>query len=258
MRPEQGYVPDWRDAAAYTPLLEAERSIIAWEWLRRMAAYRAAAGEALEGRLAGRGGAARPEHWGLHSFEDPALAAPDARPVWTAAIHPFVLEAEAEPAPLSPDSFELARLASLATIVGGSEARQHLLLSDGLRTVRVDVSGGSLSRGPARLRYRIGGIASAEAPLLTLRRLLALCRTGRFAPSLHRPEPRARRWVLMLRAADALAAGATQREIAAVLLSRRAGEPRWRSETPSIRTQVQRLVAGARRMAAGAYAGLLA
>jgi hypothetical protein len=26
---------DWRDAAAYAPLLEADRSLFAWEWLRR-------------------------------------------------------------------------------------------------------------------------------------------------------------------------------------------------------------------------------
>ena len=36
-------MPDWRDAAAYEPLLEADRSLIAWEWLRRDRGYREAA-----------------------------------------------------------------------------------------------------------------------------------------------------------------------------------------------------------------------
>ena len=57
----------------------------------------------------------------------------------------------------------------------------------------------------------------------------------------------------MLRASDALAAGATQREIAATLLSRSAAEPLWRSRESSIRSQAQRLVRAARNMGAGGY-----
>jgi hypothetical protein len=62
---------------------------------------------------------------------------------------------------------------------------------------------------------------------------------------------------MMIRAADALAAGAGQREIAEVLLSRSVGEPRWRGREPSIRSQAQRLVRSARLMAAGGYRSLL-
>ena len=60
-----------------------------------------------------------------------------------------------------------------------------------------------------------------------------------------------------LSAHDALAAGADQREIAAVLLSIDAAEPRWRNRSPSLRSQVQRLVRGARRMGSGGYVELL-
>jgi hypothetical protein len=141
--------------------------------------------------------------------------------------------------------------------VRSAEGREHLLLSDGLRTIRVDVLAGSLARGPAQLFYLLAGFAAAERPLLTLRRLLALRRTGRFSRSLHPRETRAQRWVLALRAFDALATGAGQREIAALLLNREAGEPRWRSRASSIRSQSQRLVRSARRMANGGYRGLL-
>jgi len=253
----EGNVPDWRDAAAYAPLLAADRSIFAWEWLRRNPDYRAAAERALAlcGQREVKSLAAG--QWGLHAFEPPHLTVPNARPVWRADVHPHVLAVYAEPAVAEPDLFVLDRFRSISTIVVAPNAREHLLISDGLRAIRLDVLTGTLADGPARLRYWLSGLASAERPLLTLRRLLALWRTGQFAASLHPREARAKRWLLMLRAHDALAAGADQREIAAELLSREAGEPRWRSRCPSVRLQVQRLVRGARHMATGGYLELL-
>lgn len=246
---------DWRDAAAYAPLLAADRSLFAWEWLRRDPNYRAAARHAL-GRCAP--GALPPpsDYWGLHGYEPPDCAVPFARPLWQATVHSSVLQMEAVPRPAAPDAFEFARVASIAMRMPGKGGVEHMLFSDGLRTVRVDVAG-TLLRGPVALRCLLCGVASAERPLLTLRRLLALLRTGRFSRLLHTQEARAGRWSLALRAADGLAAGANQREIAAVLLSRSAEEARWRSQAPSLRSQAQRLVRFARDMAAGGYRTLL-
>lgn len=243
---------DWRDAAAYAPLLDADRSLFAWEWLRRDLSYRAAAtlGSERESQ------SPRPADFGLLAFESPQLAVPNARPMWRADVHPCVVAADAFPPTAAADSFDLEPLRPLATVLEDEDG-EHLLLSDGIRTVRLDVRRGSLASGPLCLRYRLCGLASAEPPLLTLRRLLALCRSGRFSRSLHAREVRARRWVLMLRAADALACGADQREIARVLLSRSVAEPAWRSREPSIRSQVQRLVRAARQMADGGYRQLL-
>lgn len=247
--------PDWREAAAYAPLIGADRSLFAWEWLRRDPLYRAAAGRAhaaaspgTRDPLAGR--------FGLVAFEPPNLAVPDARPLWRIDAYPQVLIAEPCAGGAGKDRFDLEPLQALARIRVGQRA-EHLLLSDGLRTVRLDGELGSFSRGPVVLRYALEGLASAAPPLLTLRRFLALCSTGRFARALHPPEPRARRWILMLRAFDALAAGAGQREIAQMLLSGSVGQPRWRSRESSVRSQVQRLVRGAREMAGG-YRRLLA
>lgn len=255
MPPERAQTPDWRDAEAYAPLLAAERSLHAWEWLRRDPAYRAAAREALAGAGDGRG--AGPERWGLHLFEPPERAVPDARPVWGADRHPPVLGAVAAGRRAAADAFDLRRYSDFSVLVRSADGAEHLLLSDGQRTLRLDVQRGSLANGPVELRYLLAGFASAEAPLLTLRRLLALQRSGRLARSLHRPETRARRWILMLRARDAFAAGADQRAIAESLLSREAAGPRWRSRVSSLRSQVQRLVRGARLMAGGAYWDLL-
>jgi hypothetical protein len=180
-----------------------------------------------------------------------------ARPVWCAPSHALVLAAVAGGAGEESDRFDLARLAPNARLVRSRSGHEHLLVSDGLRAVRLDVLAGTLAKGPVELRYLLSGFASAERPLLTLRRLVALMRAGRFSRMLHPPEPRAKRWVLLLRAFDALSAEADQREIAQILLSSSARELRWRSVEPSLRSRAQRLVRGARFMARGGYLGLL-
>lgn len=253
-----GLVPDWRDAAAYRPLLAADRSLFAWEWLRRNPGYRAAAelafGTSSSGDSTGPGEA--PERWGLHAFERPDLAAPDARPVWGAGVHPYVLGVDACP-PHGEDDFDLQRFDAISTLVTARDGREHLLISDGLRAIRIDVIHGSLKDGRVQLHYRLAGFAAAERSLLTLKRFLALWRTGRFPAGLHPAAARAGRNVLMLRAYDALMGGATQRQIAAELLSGEAGEDRWRIRAPTVRSQVQRLARSARFMAGGGYLALL-
>jgi hypothetical protein len=246
---------DWRDAASYAALLDADRPLLAWEWLRRDPGYAAAAHAALGGR--GGATAVSPRSWGLEAFENPDRTAPDARPVWTRDIHAAVLAVIAAESAAGADSFDLNSLVQLSTLLPDRAGGEHLLLSDGLRAIRIDILAGTVGCGPVRLRYQFGGLAGAEPPLLALRRLIHLCRTGRFSRSLHAREPRTRRRLLTLRAYDALAAGADQREIAAVLLAPGARGPRWRSEAPSLRSRAQRLVRGTRRMATGGYRALL-
>jgi hypothetical protein len=117
--------------------------------------------------------------------------------------------------------------------------------------------GASLASGLVRLEYRLGGFSDLERQLLTLRRLLALRASGSFSGALYPPWTRARRHVLMLRVHDALAAGASQRDIAAILLSREARCARWRVEAPTLRSRVQRLARGARAFAGDGYLTLL-
>ena len=249
--------PDWRDAAAYAPLLDADRSLFAWEWLRRDQHYRAAAAVALSASARADWGGCGAERFGLVAFEAPWLASPDARPMWRSEVHPFVLPVDVQlKVGSAADQFDPDRLHGLARIVA-AHGRESLLISDGLRSIRLDGPPGGFTSGPVCLRYRIEGLASAERPLLALRRFLALCRTGRFARSLHPRDVRARRWILTLRAYDGLVAGADQREIAQMLLSRSVAQPRWRSRESSVRSQVQRLVRSARAFAADGYRQLL-
>ena len=258
MRSEDPPTPDWRDGEAYAPLLDVDRAGFAWEWLRRDGGYRQAAANAFVRRQGM--GPGSPEAgaacWGLHRFEPPERDALIARPVWRRNFLPLVLEAGAAEGGAPGERFDLARLKGLATLIAGP-AGEHLLLSDGRRSIRLDIVAGTLGSGPVLLDYRLAGLGQVQPALRVLRQLLALWSLGRFSAALHPREPRARRWTLVLRAHDALVAGATQRDIAAVLLGRDAAAPRWRIEAPSLRSRAQRLVRDARRMAQGGYLALL-
>lgn len=257
MQSESACGPDWRDASAYAPLLGADRSLFAWEWLRRDPSYRAATERSLPARSGIAQANSVAEPFGLIAFEALHFTVPDARPLWRSDVYPFVLPVDlCRAAPAAADELDLEPVRNLARIIV-EDGAEHLLLSDGLRSIRLDGPSGVFTKGPAGLRYSIEGLISAERPLLTLRRLIALCRTGQFSRSLHPREVRARRWILMLRAYDGLQAGADQRQIAEELFSRSVAEPRWRSRESSVRSQVQRLVRSARRFAAGGYRRLL-
>jgi hypothetical protein len=253
-------LPDWKDATAYASLLDAERAAFAWEWLRRNSGYRLAALQKLAGAdrtsecwVSEQPAAAR---WGLHLFESPGVAVPHARPVWRRDRFPFVLRATAEPCADGPDAFWLQRHSKLATLVRGADV-ERLLLSDGCRSIRLDVRGASLRGGPVRLRYDVSGFRAARPSILTLERLCALSSSGRFSSVLHTADRRRVRNILLLRVHDALAGGADQRTIAGELLGSEANEHRWRIRSPSLRSRAQRLVRAARSMMQGEFWKLL-
>lgn len=262
MRSGEGHTADWKDAAAYAPLLQVGRAGFAWEWLRRDEGYRAAAAGALRSTepphpLPPRQGDPLAEQWGLHDFEPPDRNAIGARPVWRHEIFSHVLQATAADEGGDEDRLDLDRLKRFVTLVVDPSGTEHLLLSDGTRAVRLDIVSGTVRAGPARLHYRLEGFRRVEGPLLVLRQLLGLSRTGKFSSVLHPSERRARRWILLLRTYDALVADASQREIAEALLGLGISEPRWRLNASSSRSRAQRLVRQARRIAAGGYLSLL-
>lgn len=229
---------DWRSPAPYAGLAACCRHGFAWEWLRRSAAYRAAA-------ACGIPDPERASVFGLHRLEPFDQGALDARPIWRRQADPHVLTAIAVPARDPHDAFDVSALRSLGSCVASGDATEHWLWSDGVRQIRLDVVGQSLEKGPVRLDYRIAGVRSARPLATTLARLLALHRSGRLVRSLFAAEPRAARWALVLRTHDALAAGATQHDIAKVLFG--IGDmDRWRVAASPDRDRVRRLVKAAR------------
>jgi len=201
----------------------------------------------------------RPIFGGWIFAERPTLAAPDATIIWSAALDPGILRVDALPAPDSAgeDALDPAALQSWMKIVADRSGREHVVLSDGWRHIRLDVDSGSLRAGiPVVLRYRIEGQASARAVMLPLQRFLHLCRHRTFARSLFPPDLRMPRWITLLRVHDATAAGASQREIAEILFGTAVAKD-WRGASESWRYRVRRLVADARMMATGGYRALL-
>ncbi|QCI78805.1 DUF2285 domain-containing protein [Hankyongella ginsenosidimutans] len=131
-------------------------------------------------------------------------------------------------------------------------------MSDGWHHIRIDLDAGTLAGGaPVVFAYRLHGIASAMSRVLPLRRLLHLCRHRRFAASLFPAERGMDRSVVLLRVHDALAAGASQREIACALFGEERVAREWSSPSDSLRSRTRRLIHDATVMAQGGYRSLL-
>ena len=191
--------------------------------------------------------------------ETPDRSAHQARIIWSARLDPGTLQAEAVPAQAGdPDGICLAEIAHWLTIATDEAGREHAVLSDGWRRIRLDIEAGRLGGAETvMLRYRLHGLASAESRILPLRRLLHLCRNRRFARSLFPLDPRMGRWLTVLRVHDALVDGASQREIGAVLFGEEHVRRDWDGASDSLRSRVRRLVREARATARGGYRQLL-
>lgn len=158
------------------------------------------------------------------------------------------------------DRFDPGRFARWLQIVVDPEGCEHAVLSDGYRRIRIDIEAGSIASGhPVLLRYALEGMVDrdTEARIMPLRRLAGLLRTGRFLPALFPRERRVQRMIEVLRVADALSSGASQRDIAAGLFGSERVASDWRGVSDSLRSRVRRLVCEARRMAAGGYHSLM-
>ena len=179
------------------------------------------------------------------------------RLVWSATVDPSVVVCAAEPVAVDhPDALDISQLALATTTIIGTSGGEHLAISDGTTRIRLDVVDGTLLRGPVRLHYRLAGFADAEQQLLTLRRLLALHRLGRFARGLYHREIKAERWAMMLRAHDLSVVGASQREIAAALFGPQATDE-WRTQSDYLRLRIQRLLRDANGLIHGGYLDVL-
>lgn len=185
---------------------------------------------------------------------------PQARILWRSPRDPAVLQVIAMPVEADgPDAFDLAPLARWATVAIGENGREHVVLSDGWRRIRFDVVQGSiLGERPVKFRYLLSGIARAGPQLTTLNRLLALVRNGYF-PKRYFPVDRAMaRRVEALRTADALAAGASQREMAIALFGEQLVREEWNGRSDFLKSRVRRRIAEARRMSNGGWRELFA
>jgi hypothetical protein len=181
-----------------------------------------------------------------------------ARLLWAADLDQGVVRVDAVPAvSASGGCFDLARFAAMTTVIRNAAGGEHIAISDGYRRIRIDVLTGSLLGGPVFLRHHLDEIDQLDPKLLALRRLIALHRHGRFVASLFLVGPQIKRIVMALRVYDALADGASQRDIAIALFGKNAVDDDWIVGSDYLRLRVRRLVTLARRMAAGEWRHLL-
>lgn len=228
---------NWRSARDYRALLLADRRAFAWEWLRRHPPYLAA----------WRNPRAPPTDFGLLAYENPARATPDARPIWTRDTDPQVIgSTPIQHRACAGDLFDVRQVANHVSVVVDECAGEHWLLSDGHWMVRLDIQDGTLLGGPVILAHHLTGFESAVSKFTAVRQLGALARFQDLPASLRPREVRAPRWVLELRTADALAAGASQQEMARHFFGTAICASRWRLENASYRSRIRRLVRLAR------------
>ena len=241
----------WRDPAAYAGLALCGPRGLAWELLRRDADYALAAR-----RAAARAGGIWPvvasaglaTRWGLHALEDPDRSAVDARLFWTAAADPTILSASA----IEPLGWFDALGVSLSSIVPAAvgRVRQAVALGGTAHGIRIDVA--DRAEGEARLLgFHLTLARPLAVQLAELARLWSLWNGAPLAdPVFARDMARS---ILLLRAIDALAEGASLRMVGAGLVS----ADEWPGDSEWAKSRARRIIVAARALWTGGPAAVL-
>lgn len=194
---------------------------------------------------------------GFTFAEAPGRETIPVRIVWHADLDPSTLCAEVAPGALGdPDCLIVDRLRPWLTCVSGEIESEHAVLSDGSHHIRLDILSGRLWDNTAvRFNLRFDGLRRAEAGLLPMQRLLALHRHRRFGRTLYPWDASVARGALLLRVQDALACGASARDLADALVGAETARREWPSD--SLRSRIKRLIRQAKTMAGGGYRDLM-
>lgn len=256
----------WHDSARYDRLVGFDRGTWAWEYLRRAIGpdcqLFCATGHRIlrsDPPLCVITGGTRRGLLGpmpLATLENVGVFT--GHVLWCADLHAPVLKVHARPAQdLSRADFDLWTLSQPAIVLRLRGKGEHVLIADGPRCIRIEVYKGTLLAGPVQLDFLIAGDDGVESRILSLRRLAALRRLGRFPRTLFPREQRARRWARALQAWDGRKLGASHRDIACVLFGGKAVQRDWDGTSDFQRTQVKRLLKTANMMIAGGWRKLL-
>ena len=178
-----------------------------------------------------------------------------ARIFFDAATDPSVLACDV--AGEDPLGFDVATVGCFSAVLRGHHPLEHVLLNDGLRRVRLDIRGGTVTRGPVLLRFTFEGLRTIHSPLLTLRRLAAFDRLGVMPLKFFATDRGAERRIAALRADDARRSGGSQREVAETLFGVERVREDWSGPSDYLRSQVRRLLRFGDRMRSGGWRDLL-
>jgi len=153
---------------------------------------------------------------------------------------------------------DLSQLGTGRAILIDASGTEHIVLQAGFHTITLRSQGASVIDAPVNLTFLIHGLAG----LTNASRLLRLARSL-LDPSLHAkleptgPAPWHRKLREALVALDGYQAGASQRDIAAVLVGRDSAEEAWRKGDFSLKQRVHRAISKGRAISAGGYVALL-
>ncbi len=177
--------------------------------------------------------------------------------MWCAAYDPLVLCVDADRVAHSAAGFDLSRLAAFTTVAIDGKGHEHIVISNGLRRIRLDVVSGSLIDGPVALRIVCADLCRLKAAATTMAKLASLYQHQCFMPTHFREDRRSARWLAALRVHDGLCAGASQREIAIALYGHKRVANDWYEGNDVMRASVRRLIRTARTLACGQYRSLM-
>lgn len=253
----------WPEAETYRHLASAGRAQLAWEWLRRDTNYRqlqpSPSRKTRQGvTIIEAAPVALRKRWGCLVVGDATRSVPAHPILWDASLDASALRLEARRRIANDkEAFDIRNWTSHAVIVTENDRSEHLLLHRGGRRMHLHIVAGTLLEGPVALQLSICGSADFEPAMVALKRFMYLHHRGEWLPERALSDRVSRRTQAALRVHDAMAAGASIRDIGIMLFGEARVEAQWRDPGESLKSQCRRLIALARGMAGGGYKDLL-
>jgi len=242
----------WQSPAAYLYVLRLDGPSLAWEYLRRNPEYRA------DWTQRNHDNCISASRWHLEALEDPNLDARMARPVWRLGRHQRIrLQAADSPSdePEGAQRFSLWDMPGAKRLVHNG---RHMLFAGYADNEVLHLAFGQDVHDGAPFDFVVGPEAQMVEALrsIDLYRRFAAGETARPSTVFKRPGRLALVHKRALRAFDAGAAGASQREIATHLFGAEPVARNWNPDS-ELRAQVRHLLRRARAYVDGKYRDLL-
>jgi hypothetical protein len=255
--------PRWPPSiTAYDYVLALAPGDLAWEFLRRNAQYQRAyrlsrrRSERLARLSSGhlffrvRRRTSGSRVWGLYTFVDPALSAPEALLCWITSSTAPVLEAVCGRSPGSDGDFAIANFRSLKGVIVGPGREEYVLFGDSNLALTLWLRGSRAILGPVRTTFllkRIPNATKLAADFATLGALLNMPRS-----TVHRSHHR-----LLLRdalvALDARCVGASHRDVAELIFGVESVRDAWSGRGGWLKERMRRALATGEKLRDGGY-----
>ena len=184
--------------------------------------------------------------------EQPDCGTDKALICWNAELDPSIISVSAIPS-LSAGAVNFQQYRGRLFGVRDDDGTEHVVLSDGVCRIALDVRKGTLFDGPVSLGIDLINSNQSKRQLTQLHRLLAAVAdpSGKI-PACH-TIPANRKIVAALRVADGLATGASHRELAIALYGTERVAADWLGISDALRSQVRRLVKSAQYFNGGGW-----